>query len=152
MSARSRNFMNKGPQSGSVICYAAGCIEVNRLERTHERPTPAETVADSSIDVLAAGHPVFHQSPCFTEKGCLNPVQHKTLILFAHMDNAPLERAHEGVCKVDGRGRGFWRWNQFNHGYEIGRIHRLNDQAAPCVFQAVREGRGRKSAAGTRAE
>src|ERR1700749_1130033 len=102
MSARSRNLMNQWSQPGCVICDAAGCVQVDRLERTHKRPTPSETVADSSIDLLADRHSVSHQGPCFAEKGCLQPVQHKALNFLAHMNNAPFERAHERVGKLEG--------------------------------------------------
>jgi len=37
------------PVALDVIAYAAGCVEVDRLERTHERPAQRQPVADADI-------------------------------------------------------------------------------------------------------
>src|ERR1700733_5675015 len=111
MRTRAGDLLVEASEAVRIIGHSAWCIEVDGLERPHERPAPAQAVAYGSIDVLATGDTVFHQCPRFAQQGSLQSIQYKSLHLFTYHHNAAFQPPHEICNEVDGGARGSWRWN-----------------------------------------
>src|SRR5690606_19037953 len=70
----------------AIVWNAAGSIELDRLERAHERPAQAEAVSDRLVKPLWGDDALLDQSERFGEKRRLQPVQDKAIDLALHMD------------------------------------------------------------------
>src|SRR5260221_388093 len=70
----------------AIIRDSTGRIQLDGLERPHERPAQAEAVGDGMVEVLGAHVTLLHQAERFAEECGLQPVEDEAVDLLLHVD------------------------------------------------------------------
>ncbi len=132
-----------------IIAHATGRIEVNGLERSHERPAQRQPVADADIDILDTGVAVGDKPESLLQQGALQAVHDEAVELALHHQRRMAGIDEEGARpfqRLGGRPR---RRHHLGRRNEIGRVDRMHDQAAVPPLQMVGEFRRQQRRGGT---
>ena len=78
-----------------IVADAAGRIEVDGLERTHERPAQRQAFADADIDILDRGVAVGDEAEGLLEQRALHAVHDEAVELALHHDRRLAGRDEE---------------------------------------------------------
>ena len=128
-----------------IVAHAARRIEVDRLERPHERPAQGQAVADADIDVLDCRIAIGDQPEGLLEKRALHAVHDEAVELALHDQRRMAGRDQERARPLHDLARGPGCRHDFGRGDEIGRVDRVDDEAAMAVFQMLGEFRGQQA-------
>ena len=123
----------------TIIGDAAGRVEVDGRERTHERPAQPETVRERLVHVLRRHVALAHQAHRLVEQRALQPVEDEAVDLPLDDDRDLPDIRHHGVCALDGRGRSPRRAAKLDDRHEMGRIDGMGNQATRAAAQRLRE-------------
>src|SRR5579884_672750 len=110
-----------------VIAHAGRRVEIDRLERPHERPAQGEALSDPDIDVLRRRIAVGDEAEGFFEQGALQTIHDEAVELALHHDRRLAGFDEEGAGALDDVGRRPRRWDDLSRRNEVGRIERMND-------------------------
>src|SRR5947207_6781627 len=83
---RLRHLVIKLAVTFAVICHSARRVEIDRLERAHERPAQPKAVAHRLVDILGRGVAVGVEPECLGQEGSLQAIQNETLDFRTHDD------------------------------------------------------------------
>src|SRR5450432_125909 len=125
-------------------------IEIDGLERAHERPTQGKPVPNADIDVLRRYDAFGDEPERLFKKRSLHTVHDKAVDLALHDYWRMAGRAQERRRPFD-RGRvGPRGRDHFRGGNQIGRIDRVNDHTPFPPFERLGEFRGQNRRGRTR--
>ena len=112
-------------------------IQIAGLERTHEGPAPAEPVADRTIDIVRAGHPIPHEAIGLGHQRPLQAVQHEAMDLAPDFDRRLADGRHERQrAQHDVRPRE-WRAGNLDEGDEVRRVDGMGDDHTVAPRQRI---------------
>ena len=121
-----------------VVAHAARRVEVDGLERPHERPAQRQAFADADVDILDRGVAVGDQAEGLFQQRALQAVHDEAVELALHDDRRLAGRDEEGAGPLDDLGRRPGRRHDLGRRDEVGRVDRMDDEAAMPARQALR--------------
>ena len=126
------------PVAAQIVGDAARRVEVDRLERPHERPAQADAVLDRDIDVRGRGDAVPDHAQRRAEQRRLHAVGDEARDLAAQADRRLAGAGHQRVGALDHRRIGPGRRAQLDQRRHVGRVDRMGDQAARAARRRAR--------------
>src|SRR6185312_747690 len=146
---RLRDGLVKRPKPARVVVDAARRIQVDRLERPHERPAQAQPMRHGEVDVGGARVALLEERPGFPEKRSLQAIEDEPLDLPLDDDRRLAKRLHRGAKPGQNRRIRPGRRNEFNQRHKMGRVHGMGDKKSLPARRVFGEGGSRNAGART---
>src|SRR5829696_2500222 len=70
----------------AIISNAAGSVELDRLERSHESPAQSKPVGDGVVEIFGAHVTLLHKAKRLREERNLQPIEDEAVDLALHVD------------------------------------------------------------------
>ena len=125
---------NSRAEAGAVVGDAARRVELDGLERAHERPPQAQPVADGLVEVLGRHVSLADQPHGLRQQHRLHAVEdNPSISLFTTIGTWPT-LVEDGARPLDRLGRGPGRAGELDDRHHVRRVDRMRHEAAVAAF------------------
>ena len=133
----------QGAVAPEIVRDAVGRVEIDGLERAHERPPEADPGLDRGVDVGGRGDAVLDHAQRRAEQRRLHAVGDEALDLLVQPDRRLADPGHEVMGALDHGRIGPRCRAQLDQGRHERRVDRMRDQAAVAARDVLGEARRR---------
>eukprot|EP00051_Salpingoeca_urceolata_P028344 m.486373 g.486373 ORF g.486373 m.486373 type:complete len:353 (-) comp24362_c0_seq1:11-1069(-) len=124
-----------------AVMLHAVCVEVNRLEWSHERPPQTKPLGHGRVDIVRAGNSVLDEAPCFHEEGILQAVDNKAVDFLLDKHWRLSQLLHDLLSLVNDFLRRPWRRHNLNQRNVVRGVDRVRHNALGLVCKPLGEDR-----------
>src|SRR4030095_15894655 len=98
----------KSTVTRAIIGNAAGCVQLDRRERPHERPAQAQAFAYRLVEIFRRHIAFANETHCLGQERALQSIEDEAIELAAHDDGYLSDFGEHRERPLDRRRRGPW--------------------------------------------